>query len=270
MTDKPTGEPRKADGPLSQITKAQKRPPIITILGDAGTGKTSFAASFPKPIVLRIEDGVHRISKQVEQPDVFPVASKPQQVWDQLMAILNDEHDYGTLVIDSVSQLEEMFIQEVLDKDGKGRAIQNCQGGYGAGFAAVAAQHSRVRKAAGLINERRQMAVVFVGHADLETMKLPDKDDFMRYSIRLGKKSLPHYIDESDMVALVRLSSALTGGDDERKKIISDGSREIVCHATAASVTKNGYGITEPLVFKEGENPLAEFMGITTNNKEEK
>ena len=81
-------------------------------------------------------------------------------------------------------------------------------------------------------------------------------DDYTRHSLRLMPKSVSHYVDDVDIVGFVRLTSALRGSDDDRKKIVSDGSRELVCSATAASVAKNRYGITEPMPLKEGENPL--------------
>lgn len=247
---------------LSTISKPATRPPIITIIGDAGTGKTSLASTFPNPIVIRAEDGVTRIDSTLVRPDAFPALTEASQLWDQLMALLNEEHSYDTLIIDSVTKLEELFIREILEKDQRARGINQAFGGYGNGPAAVAASHARVRKAAGLLNERKGMAVIFIGHADLETMRLPDSDDYQRYSLRLMPKSIAPYVDDVDLVALVRLTSALRGDEGERKKVVSDGSRELVCHATAASVTKNGLGIKEPLDFEPGSNPLASYLGI--------
>jgi len=188
-------------------------------------------------------------------------------LWPQLLALLNEEHDYRTVVIDSVSALEPMFLRAILKQDRRAKTINQALGGYGAGFAALAASHSRVRKAAGILNERKNMNVVFISHADLETMRLPDTDDYARYSLRLNAKSLPPYVDDVDAVAFIRLVAALRGDDGDRKKVISDGSREIVCHATAASVSKNRFGITEPLDCPPGENPLLAHMPINTGAK---
>jgi hypothetical protein len=246
---------------LSTITKPTTRAPIITICGDAGTGKTSLAATFPKPIVIRTEDGLQSIP-EATRPDAFPLVKETDQLWEQLLALLQEDHDYKTLIVDSVSAAEQLFIKNVMDTDGRAKSINQALGGYGAGVAAVVAQHQRLRKAAGLLNERKNMGIIFISHADLEAVRPPDQEDYTRYSLRMMTKSLPPYVDDVDMVAFVRLVSRLRGDDGERKKVVSSGAREVICHATAASVSKNRYGITEPLEFSPGENPFADVFGL--------
>lgn len=244
--------------PLSQVQKPADRPVIATITGDSGMGKTSLAATFPKPIVIRAEDGLQAIPADI-RPDAFPVITSVDDVWEQMTALINEHHEYETLVIDSVTALERLFIQHVVEKDErKPKSINQALGGYGAGPSAVAALHQRVRKAAGILNSRKGMHVVFIAHADTETIELPDQDPYTRYSLRLGKKSVAPYVDDSDIVGFLKLQT-YTRGDGERKKAISDGTRLLTCHAVASSVSKNRYGITEDLPFSEGVNP---FTGI--------
>jgi hypothetical protein len=233
-----------ASSPIT-ISKPEARPPILTICGDAGTGKSSLAATFPNPIFIRIEDGVGRIHADCPVPDVFPVVRAEEDLQAQLIWLLREDHKYKTVVIDSVSALESLFTEAILAQDGRAKTLSTALGGYGAGYAALASRHRGIRKMCGLLNDRRGMAVVFISHADLETMRLPDSDDFQRYSLRLSPKSFPAYVDDVDLVGFVRLVSKLRGE---------------ICYATAASVSKNGYGITEPLDLEPGKNPLLPYM----------
>lgn len=244
---------------LSTITKPQDRQVIATITGDAGTGKTTLAATFPKPIFIRIEDGLQAVPSDI-RPDAFPVVTKVDQLWEQLTTLIKDEHDYKTVVIDSVTQLETLFAESVIEADPKKpKSLAQANGGYGAGYGAVSALHGRVRKAAKMLNEQRGMHVVFIAHSDVTTIELPDEDPYSRYELRMHKKSVPHYVDNVDLVAYLRLET-FTTGDGERKKAISSGNRIAVCHTTAANVSKNRFGITEPLDVPQGKNPFVQYI----------
>jgi hypothetical protein len=63
-------------------------------------------------------------------------------------------------------------------------------------------------------------------------------------------------VDDVDVVGFIRLQMFTKGQDGERKKAVSTGDRELICHAVASNVSKNRYGITEPLSFAMGDNPL--------------
>lgn len=103
------------------------------------------------------------------------------------------------------------------------------------------------------------MHIVFVAHADTETIELPDQDPYTRYSLRLGKKSVAPYVDDSDVVGFLKLQTYTTG-DGDRKKAISDGSRLLVTYATASNVSKNRFGINEDLLVEQGKNPLVAIV----------
>ena len=47
----------------SLSTPTGQRPVICTIFGEGGMGKTTLAAMFPKPVIIRTEDGTALKSK---------------------------------------------------------------------------------------------------------------------------------------------------------------------------------------------------------------
>lgn len=243
---------------LDQASKPQNRAVIATITGDAGVGKTRLAATFPSAVFIRAEDGMQSIPEE-QRPDALPIVNNVKALWEQLTALVQEEHEYKTVVIDSVTALERMFISHVVESDPKNpKSINQALGGYGAGLAAVASMHQRVRKAAGLLNAKG-MHVVFIAHADTTVVELPDQDPYTRYDLRLGKRSMAPYVDDVDIVGYLKLEM-FTKGDGERKKAISDGTRILVTYTTAANVSKNRYSITDDLMVPEGENPLTEII----------
>lgn len=253
---------------LTSIAKPLDRPVVATILGDAGLGKTSLAATFPKPVFIRAEDGLQSIPEK-NRPDAFPVLTSVDDLWAQLDALRKENHDYKTVVIDSVTKLETMFTQFVVENDpNKPLSINQAMGGYGAGVAAVGSLHQRVRKLCVALNERLGMHVVFIAHADLETIDLPDVDAYNRYSLRLGKKSMAPYIDDVDLVGFIKLETFAIG-KGEKKKAQSDGTRLLVTYSTAANVSKNRYGITKDLPVVFGKNPLIGHVPVLTPPKKE-
>lgn len=243
---------------LSQISKPADRAVVCTIVGDSGSGKTTLAAAFPKPLFIRAEDGLQAIPAD-QRPDALPLVESVDQLWEQLKGVISEDHDYKTIVLDSVTAVERLFIQHVIDTDPKKpKSINTAMGGYGAGFNAVASMHQRVRRAAERLITKG-INVVFVAHADIDQVDLPDEDPYSRYNLRLNKKSVAPYVDDSDVVGFIKLKT-FTTGDGEKKKAISDGSRVLVTYATAANVSKNRYGITEDLPVVLGDNPLAEYV----------
>ena len=250
------------------IEKPRETAPVITICGDAGMGKTSFACAFPSPVVIRAEDGLQAIPYDA-RPDAFPVlqlpmddkkkASGPPPIIEQLRHLATAEHDYKTVIIDSVTKLEAMFIQFVCDRDNQ--PISKASGGYGAGREEVAGWHHKVKLACDMLAKRKGMTVIFLAHADVQRIDPPDDESYSKYSLRLHEKSMSPYTDDVDVIGFLRLRTYLMGDDDERKKAKSDGTRELICYATPSNVSKNRYNVNDPLVI-----PFDKETGLVSDN----
>jgi len=246
-------------GFLDKVEKPKDGPVAITILADAGLGKTTLASTFPNPIFIRAENGLSAIPEE-HRPFAMDVLQSTDDLWAQLGELITEDHPFKTLVIDSVTKLETMFGQSVLASDSnKPKSLNQAMGGYGAGYAAVAKMHQDVRAAAEELIRNKGMHIVFIAHADLETVDLPDFDPYSRYSLRLNKRSASPYVDDVDVVAFIR-QKVFVHGDGDLKKATSSGARELVCYATASNISKNRFGITEALPFEPGENPLYNFI----------
>ena len=244
-----------------------KEPMIATICGNPGTGKTSLAATFPKAFLIRTQgEALPRDVPDDKMPLSLDEVSSEAQLWDQLLALCNEEHDFKTLIIDSVTGLEGLFTAEVLNSDPKAKGIQTALGGYGAGRDAVAAKHARVRKAAETLRKRRGMNVVFIAHADVNRIDPPDSEGYSQYTLRLHSKSMAPYVDSVDLVGFIKQQTVLRG-DEGNRKAVTTGERVLTTYLTPATISKNRYGISEDIDFVQGENPLAPWIDQATARK---
>lgn len=236
-------------------------PVTLTLTGEAGSGKTTLACTFPNPIYIPIEDGLKAVPVD-NRPKSLKMVKTPEQLFSYLGALVKEQHEYKTLILDSITQLDSLFTDYVVSSDPKKpKSINQALGGYGAGMEAVSALHGRVRKACGILSYSRGMNIVFIAHSEVEKLDLPDEEPYSKYNIKMGKRSANHYIGNVDLVGHIKLDTYVMEKDGSKvKKAVSDGSRVLVTYLTAANVSKNRYGITEDLPVKAGENPLVPFI----------
>jgi hypothetical protein len=242
------------------------RPIIATLFGEGGMGKTTLAAMFPAPVFIRTEDGTASIA---DHPDalLFPVAQSTGDVFDAIEALATQDHDRKTVVFDSVTQYEKIAIREILDDEPnpKAKNMAAAHGGYGKAFGMLDKKHQDLREAVEWLATDKGMNVVFLAHATVEELDLPDVDKYSRYTIQLHKNRqydcVHHYSNNVDLVAFIRLKTMLRGASGEKKRALSDGEREIICFPVASNVSKNRFGITAPIPFSfDAGNPFDQFV----------
>jgi hypothetical protein len=249
---------------------AGKSPLILTICGDAGSGKTSLAATFPNPFIIRTQgEAMPRdIATDKAPKGLAPLGGKRAKVgdvdiwdeselFDQLMALLREDHDFQTLIVDSVTGLEALFVDNILAvQPPKQRTMNSAGSGYGSAWDMVAAKHSRVKKAAELLRDRKGMNVVFICHVDVNRMDPPEGEAYTKYDLQLHKKTAPIYTNNVDVVGMVKQETIVMEGG----KAKSTGARLLSVAMTPANVSKNRLGIEKDLPVIKGENPFEEYI----------
>ena len=111
---------------------------------------------------------------------------------EALKELMRGGHGFETIIVDSVTELDTIFCQHIVDNDPKNpTSIKTAHGGWGAGAGAVAAMHENFRQALYKIHVTQGVNVVFIAHSDTERMDLPDKDPYMRYSCLLYTSPSP-------------------------------------------------------------------------------
>ena len=97
-----------------------QRPVIATLFGEGGMGKTTLAAMFPKPVFVRTEDGTASLQGN-DNVSLFPLAASSKDVFDAIELLETEKHEFNTLKIDSITQLDTMNERGIGAADTKGQ-----------------------------------------------------------------------------------------------------------------------------------------------------
>lgn len=116
---------------LSSLQRGRRLgPPRILIHGEHGLGKSTFASQAPRPIFIPTEDGLGAIDTTA-----FPLAHSYQEVLDDIGVLFTEEHEYQSVVIDSLDWLEDLIWKHVASEGGH-EHIEDF--GYGKGYVLAA------------------------------------------------------------------------------------------------------------------------------------
>ena len=104
----------------AMIKKTKKAsPPKMLIYSEHGLGKSSLAAAARAPLFINVENGLSEIDT-----DAMDVPGTLEDVQEQLSMVLNEDHQYKTLVIDTIDWLETR-INEYVCRQGNQKSISN-------------------------------------------------------------------------------------------------------------------------------------------------
>ena len=244
LATKTKGEERMSM--LEKIHRGRKQsPPRILIYGTEGIGKSTMAASAPRPIFVPTEDGLDQIDCAS-----FPLAKKLSDVDAALKTLLNEKHDFGTVVIDSVDWLEHLIWSALCEQYGVA-SIERVDGGYGRGYVHALAQWRKLLDDLDTLRAQRNMAVVFIGHSKVERYEDPEHPAYDRYSPRLHRLASAMLVAWCDAVLFATYKIATKTEDSgfgRERTIVANtnrngGERILRTVGGPACVAKNRFGL---------------------------
>ena len=227
------------------ITGKQQRGPVLAVYGPEGVGKSTFAASAPKPIFLQTEDGLGELDGSK-----FPLCQTYADVVEQLKAVRDGEHDFQTICIDSLDWLERLIWDRVCADYGV-KSIEKADGGYGKGYTHALTYWREVVKLLGEIRAKRQMAIILVAHAKVERFEDPEFPAYDRYLPRLHKAACSLICEWVDAVLFATRRMRVDSTTGKAAPVGADGGERILrTNGSPACIAKNRYGLP-------GEMPLS-------------
>jgi hypothetical protein len=214
-----------------------------------GVGKSTLAKHAPDPIFLDIEDGTGRLEIARYPFGDGPGAHVPQGYADVLSALEDlrtGEHEFKTLVIDTIDRLEALMWAAICDHySGKrdeafnksGRQIASLESfGYGKGYNVALDWWRVLCGKLDALRRHRGMQIVLLGHTTIRTFKNPSGEDFDRYQPRIHDKASGFLREWCDVVGFCAFEDgAKKMSDDDRKaKGYTTGRRLIHLERSAA------------------------------------
>lgn len=250
---------------LAQLNRAgAPKPPRILIHGVAGVGKTTFTAEANKPVFVQTEDGLGMLPAAH-----FPLARTYEEVIEALAALYTEQHDFATVVIDSVDWLEPLVWAKAC-RDNGWNSIEDA--GYGKGYVACLGLWRQYVDGLNALRDDRGMTVVQIAHTDIKRFDSPEHDPYDRYVIKLHARAAALLQEHSDVVlfANYRISTvkADVGFNKKVSRAVGSGERVIHTGERPAFLAKNRYGLPDilPLDWSGFTQAMPEKLQAQLNN----
>ena len=227
-----------------KIVKGKRPSPRRCLLyGPHGVGKSTWAAAAPSAVFINLEDGLNDLDVQATEHLV-----SVQAVMDALQWLTIAEHQYRTVIIDTVDWLEHLINKEVAQHFG----VKNIgEVDWGKGYSRSLWYWQQILAMLDHLRKARSMAVILLGHSRIVPVKTPEGLSFDRYEPDLhsnakgeGSSSLVQEWCDEVLFANFRLYTS-----QQIKRDIAKGGKEriIKTSESGACLAKNRIGLPDEL-----------------------
>ena len=222
------------------------RPRKMMFFGSDGVGKTTLASESWNPIFVKTEDGTNDLDTTS-----FPKSESFADVMQVLSALLTEDHDRKTVVIDSADGLQTLVFAETCRRHNV-PSIESF--GYGKGFTFALDVLREIIAILDKLQDERGMMVIIIAHAKVETMEDPRlSETYQRYSPNLHRSCSSvwrEWVDEVLFLAYkVETVKTKEGFNRIRVTGAGEGGRIIYCEARPAFTAKNRMGLPSEIPF---------------------
>ena len=232
---------------LAAITSSKKWNGMKAIVyGVPGVGKTTFAATFPKPILIRTEDG----ASAMDVPTFPELVTSTEQLRHVNALLWKEKHDFQTVIIDSLDWLEPIVWGELSRRSGKAH-IEDF--GYGKGYTILDDDWRKITRQFDHLN-KKGMNVIAICHSQPVTITAPDTDDYMSYSLKLQKRAASIWTEWSDAIFFLDYQKNIVNsgkGDSSKKKAVGTGERIVYTASRPAYTAKSRWPLTEQILIRD-------------------
>lgn len=163
----------------------KKVPPKIIVYGRNGIGKSRFALKAPSPIFLDLDENIYELPCVSSRTVGFSIKSY-EDVIEFLALLFNQDHDFKTLVIDSLSSLEKLITQKVC-KDANVTSLASFQ--YGHGYLKMLPLWEKILNQLKTFWDKKEMIIIMLAHFKEKKEENLTGANYQQYQINLYEKA---------------------------------------------------------------------------------
>lgn len=204
---------------------AKLKPQMYVFVGLPKIGKTSLAAKFPAPLILDIEDGSSHIrTTRLTNEDVETWTV--EKLLNELAAFRKGGHSYKTLVVDSLSAVQQLVTTKILTENNI-TSLSDLP--YGQGSDKLRTQCSAIVDELKRVKEAGYN-VIIPAHIFIKSFTDPALNStYDRYTINADQKVADYLMSQADNIFFCAYKIE-TGVDGKTKKTQAFGGEDRVMY----------------------------------------
>jgi len=226
---------------LASISKGQVlRAPRIIVLGVEKIGKTTFSCGsrfdtngklvevgINKPVIIPVKGEEGADSLDVGK---FPPCQSYNEIMECIGVLYEDDHEYGTVVLDSASAMEPLVWDAVCQAHNVD-SIEKVMDGYGKGYTEATHHWRSVLNGLDALREHKGMASIIIGHVKVKRFDDPTTESFDQYQFDIHSSSANLMFRWADVIlfantkVVVKKEDAGFNKKVKRGKDITNGQR---------------------------------------------
>jgi len=169
--------------PDSRIAEGGYPPVRINIQGIDGIGKSTFGADADDSIFIQAEDGLGFIDNTAR----FPVANTWEEIRDQVRSLIEEDHKFKTVVLDTTDAAAKLA-EEFVIKENNWKSANDPKAAYGAFYVAEENAWSHLLQGLNYCHTDRKMNVILLSHVGDKVVNDPTVGEYRAYQMRNNKK----------------------------------------------------------------------------------